>query len=701
MSKQDILTKQQIFLDDVCTTQDEVFIKIAQAALKLGLLKKDASSDVLVQSFKAREAEATTGFGGGVAIPHARNEDIVKAGIFIVRFKNPVEWKAMDEQPVQAIIALLVPMKSDSNDEHLEILSKVAQKLAKPDFQELLLKSNDKAAIIAGIDIDNKSVQVDNIKAEKTASKSDSKQKIIAITACPVGVAHTYIAQDKLELAAKNLGHEIKVETHGSIGIKGTLTKQDIANANLVIIAVAAGAADLQLERFAGKPLYQLEITKVIKDPEASMNEAFANAKPFETKRKDSETKTENESGDMFASDKKGIMKHIMAGVGYMVPFVVFGGIMIALSIGLTKAIYGASADPATLKPNFLYFMFEAGAAGFTLMIPILAGYIAYSIAGRAALVPAMVSAFIANTTGLVYPIAGLESSVSSGFLGALLIGPVAGYLVKWMISWKVAKTIAPIMPIFVIPIIATFLISFTFMYAVGAPIAWLMQELQNGLTKLPTAAMAAIGLLLGAMVGFDMGGPINKIAFLTASGLVASGKGDPDTQIFMGAVAAAIPVAPIGMGLTTMIFRKFFNEGERTLGLTALLMGCIGISEGAIPFAVRDPKRAIISNIIGSSVAGCIAGAFFLTDAAAHGGPIVAVLGAVSALHYNQGIGIALFFLAIIMGSFITCFMYGGLLTIQSRNIRVFKVIGEKFNKTFNKQQKTQAKVINKLKKK
>ncbi|WP_342276794.1 fructose-specific PTS transporter subunit EIIC [Spiroplasma endosymbiont of Nebria brevicollis] len=684
MSKQDILTSQQVFLDDSCTTQDEVFIKLAQEAQKLGLLKKGSSIDTLVKSFKAREEEGTTGFGDGVAVPHARNEDIVKAGIFIVRFKKTVEWKAMDEQPVQAIIALIVPLKSASN-EHLTILSKVAQKLAKPDFQELLLKSSDIEAIIAGLAIDDKDSKTDTMKPESTTSK-DGKKKIVAITACPVGVAHTYIAQDKLELAAKTLGHNIKVETHGSIGIKGTLTKEDIASADLVIIAVAAGAADLGLERFVGKPLYQLEITKVIKDPEGSMNEAFAEAKPFETKGGNSKNSSGDAAEDMFTTDKKGIMKHIMAGVGYMVPFVVFGGIMIALSIGLTKAIYGPSVDPATLEPNFLYFMFKAGVAGFTLMIPILAGYIAYSIAGRAALVPAMTSAFIANTVGLVYPIAGLESNVSSGFLGALLIGPVAGYLVKWMISWKVPKTIAPIMPIFVIPIIATFLISFTFMYAIGAPIAWLMQQLQDGLTKLPTAAMAAIGLLLGAMVGFDMGGPINKIAFLTASGLVASGQGDPNTQIFMGAVAAAIPVAPIGMGLTTMIFRKYFNEGEKTLGLTALLMGCIGISEGAIPFAVRDPKRAIISNIVGSAVAGCIAGAFFLTDAAAHGGPIVAVLGAVGALHYHQGIGIALFFLAIIVGALITCFMYGGLLIIQSRNIRVFKIMSDKINKTFKK---------------
>ncbi|WP_425377231.1 hypothetical protein [Spiroplasma endosymbiont of Aleiodes alternator] len=198
----------------------------------------------------------------------------------------------------------------------------------------------------------------------------------------------------------------------------------------------------------------------------------------------------------------------------------------------------------------------------------------------------------------------------------------------------------------------------------------------------MPREAMAAIGMLLGAMIGFDMGGPINKVAFLAASTTITA---DPSSQLFMGAVAAAIPVAPLGMGLTTLIFRKFFNEGERTLGLTAMLMGCIGISEGAIPFAVRDPKRAIISNIIGSAVAGSIAGAFLLTDAAGHGGPIVAILGAVSSVNYVLWVSILLFFLAIIVGSIVTCLVYGGLLIIQSRNIKVFKLMNERIMKIFN----------------
>lgn len=516
-----------------------------------------------------------------------------------------------------------------------------------------------------------------------------SKKKILALTACPVGIAHTYIAQDKLEEGAKHLGYNIKVETHGSIGLKNEIKENDVKDADLIIVAVAAGASDLRLERFNGKPLYQVEITKVIKNPESVIKEAFEKAQPYGA----SKSQKSGDSSDMFAtSQKKGFMKHIMAGVGYMVPFVVFGGIMIALATGISQIIYGPGKSAP--YPNFLWFMNQAGGIAFQLMVPILAGFIANSIAGRAALAPAMITAFIANATvpnpvgdgnvTIVYPIAGLGTSTPAGFLGALLIGPIVGYTVKWMITWKVPKTVQPVMPIFVIPILVTFVYSFIFIYAIGAPIGWVMDKFSNAIKGMPTGAMAGIGFLLGAMAGFDMGGPVNKIAFLTASGLITA-----DRPEFMGALAAGIPVAPLGMGLTTLIFRKHFNENERTLGLTALLLGFFGISEGAIPFAVRDPKRAIISNVVGSAVAGAIAGGFFVTDMAAHGGPIVGILGAVGSSRYETWVGILVFFLAIIAGTLVTCFLYGGLLTLERKNIKVFEKIRTWFKTTFKKSNK------------
>ena len=284
MSKwNDILTQEQIFFESACKTQAEAFQEIANAAKKLGFLKKDVSEDTLVNSFLDREKEGTTGFGDGVAVPHARNENIIKSGIFIMRFKHPVSWAALDKKPVKAIIALIVPLKNAGN-EHLEILSNVAQKLTKPEFQSVLFNSKDKKTIIEALAIDSNvnSVVDSKFTIEKVQNSSKKSKNIVAITACPVGVAHTYIAQDKLEIAAKNLGYNIKVETHGSIRIKGALSATDIANADLVIIAVSAGIADLKLEQFATKPLYKVEISKVIKNPEAVINDAFAKAKPFE-----------------------------------------------------------------------------------------------------------------------------------------------------------------------------------------------------------------------------------------------------------------------------------------------------------------------------------------------------------------------------------------------------------------------------------
>lgn len=485
----------------------------------------------------------------------------------------------------------------------------------------------------------------------------------------------------------KNLGYNIKVETHGSIGIKNQITETDIKDVDLVIIAVSAGASDLHLERFNDKPLYQVEITKVVKDADSVIKEAFEKAKPFGSVKK---TNSGEKSDDLFSTDKKGFMKHIMSGVGYMVPFVVFGGIMIAISAGVSQIIYGPGKNAP--YPNFLWFMNQAGVIGFQLMIPILGGFIANSIAGRAAIAPAMITSFVANATipnpngagtiTIVYPIAGLGTSTPAGFLGALLIGPAVGYTVKWMITWKIPKTIAPIMPIFVIPILVTFVFSFIFIYGIGAPIGWVMGKFGEAIKAMPLGAMAGIGFLLGAMGGFDMGGPVNKIAFLTASGLINDSS--PDQNAFMGALAAAIPVAPLGMALTTFIFYKYFNENERSLGITALILGFFGISEGAIPFAVRDPKRAIIANVIGSGVAGCIAGAFFVTDMAAHGGPIVGILGAIGSSRYDTWVGILVYFIAIIVGSFITCLMYGGLLTLQRKGIKIFKK-SDKKNKDKN----------------
>jgi len=347
-----------------------------------------------------------------------------------------------------------------------------------------------------------------------------------------------------------------------------------------------------------------------------------------------------------------------MAGISYMIPAIILGGILLAFSIGLAKIIWGPEAGTDFGgKYGILNVLNFIGVAAFTLMIPILAGFIANSIGGRSAIVPAMVSAFLANDVDKIWKIPGIDadSMVPLGFIGALIAGLVVGYFVKWVLTWRVPKAIQAAMPIFFIPIVAGLGMSLIFIYAIGGPISWVMgkvsEAIQNAYTgEIGIGVGLGLGILLGAMAGFDMGGPINKIAFITAGIiLVPQGIYEP-----MGSVAAAIPVAPIAMGLTTLIVKKSFNEEERGLGIAALIMGIIGISEGAIPFALRDPKRAVVSNVIGSAVAGGIAGALGVQDYAAHGGPIVAILGAVP-----YGLQTLYFFIAVIIGVIVTTSIY------------------------------------------
>ena len=369
------------------------------------------------------------------------------------------------------------------------------------------------------------------------------------------------------------------------------------------------------------------------------------------------DSKKDNEIQEKSGSS---VMKHILTGVSYMVPFVILGGICIALSVGLGKIIYGD--QHGAVSGDFFYYLEKIGAAAFSLMIGALGAYIAYSIAGRAAIAPAFIVSIVANTADAIFPIGGINVSTAMGFIGSILFGLAIGYTVKWINTWNINKTVSAIMPIFVIPLGVGLFYGLLAVFVIGAPIGYVMDKFIWALQKafsdgnIGVGVGIGIGILFGAMAGFDMGGPINKVAFLTCTALISSKVYQP-----MGLLAAAIPVAPLGMGLCTLIFKRKFNENEKTLGISAIIMGMIGISEGAIPFAVSDPKRAIICNVVGSAVAGAIAGGFGVTCTAAHGGPIVGVLLAVSSDHAGGlAWGIPFFFLAILVGTLVTCFMYG-----------------------------------------
>lgn len=449
--------------------------------------------------------------------------------------------------------------------------------------------------------------------------------KIIGVTKCPTGIAHTYMAAEKLERAGKSLGLDVKIETQGSQGTENVLTAEDIKKADYVLIS--ADVAIDEKDRFNGKKVLSIPIKNSIKDPEGVLKSLPETAK-LQGGEKVAE-KQENSTD---------FVRQLMNGASHMIPFVVVGGLLIALALAI-----GGEATTKGMVINSIFWqkVSAIGAEAFSLMYPILAGFIAYAISGRAALAPAMISAMVAVNPDI------LGTSAGTGFLGCIVCGFAAGYLVKWMNSWNVPKAIKPVMPIFVIPLIGTGIIATAFILILGTPIAWLMEALNNLLTILSSNPATAIplGIVLGAMIAVDMGGPVNKVAFLF--GVASITAGNPE---IMGIVAAAIPVPPLAVGLATFIGKKEFNEEEKGSGLSAFLMGLIGITEGALPFASADPKRVIPSIIIGSAVAGAIASVFGITDVVPHGGPIVGLLGATNNL--------LLFLLCIAIGTVVSALL-------------------------------------------
>ncbi|MEV5378008.1 fructose-specific PTS transporter subunit EIIC [Streptomyces nondiastaticus] len=446
------------------------------------------------------------------------------------------------------------------------------------------------------------------------------------MTACPTGIAHTYMAAEKLAQAAQALGHAMKVETQGSIGAENVLSEREIAEADGVIVAADK---DVDLSRFAGKRVLSVGVAEGIHHPERLIRdvlEAPVHRGPAAGAG----------GGDLFGGvggkERGSVYKALMNGVSYMIPFVVVGGLLIAVSL----ALGGRTTPQGIVFDSSLWqSVNDIGVIGFTLMIPVLSGYIAYAIGDRPALVPGMVGGWVASH-GELY-----DSKAGAGFIGAIATGFLAGYLVLWIKKVRVPDFVRPVMPIIVIPVVATTSLCLFFVYVIGRPIAWVFEHLTSWLGGLTGTSAALLGVVLGLMISFDMGGPVNKTAFLFGAGLVSK---NPEV---MGMCAAAIPVPPLGQGLATLLRRPLFSAQERETGLAALFMGCFGITEGAIPFAAARPARVIPANMAGGAVAGAVAGLAAVQDNVPHGGPVVAVLGAVE--------GVPMFFVAIAIGTVVT----------------------------------------------
>lgn len=460
---------------------------------------------------------------------------------------------------------------------------------------------------------------------------------IVAITACPTGIAHTYMAAEKLEEAAGQLGYRLAVETHGSIGVENAFTAVDIAAADAVLIAADTV---ISTERFAGKKLLVTGVDVAIADAAATLRRALD--APVAKGRGEGEVASGGSSDpDARAGGTGGLgtigatmYRALMNGVSHMVPFVVTGGLLLAVALSV-----GGQAGPDGLvipDDSFWKTIEQIGNLAFSLMVPVLSAYIAVGIADRPGLAPGFVTGLIA-VNGALY-----HSEANAGFIGGIITGILSGYVALAIRKIPVNKFVAPIWPIIVIPILTTLLVGLLFVYVIGHPVAALFEALTQALDGMSGGSVIVLGAVLGAMIAFDMGGPFNKTAFLFGGGLIAAGNAHP-----MGMAAAAIAVPPLAVGVATLIKRREFTKPERDAGIAALFMGCFGITEGAIPLAAARPLQVIPANVVGGAVAGALAGWWGVADNVMHGGPIVAVLGAVE--------GVPWFFLALACGIAVT----------------------------------------------
>ncbi|WP_421247932.1 PTS fructose transporter subunit IIABC [Aeromonas jandaei] len=592
-----LINEHLINLDLKATRKEEVFTEMARLLVAQG---KVSDEQQFVKDLWAREELDNTGFEEGVALPHAKSAAVSTPAVAIGISRNGIDYGAEDGKPSKLFFMIASP--AGGANHHIEVLAELSAKLIEEGFIDALLAAKTPADALALLLAK---------KEEAAAAPAANKGLIIGVTGCPAGIAHTYLAAESLERAAKELGYEVKVETNGSIGVKNSPTADEIARAAAIVVACDK---QVDMARFAGKPLIKTGVKAPIKDGKGLIEQALKAPAYVADKdeKKGDEKRASGGSSDLY--------RYLMNGVSHMIPFVVTGGLLIALSLAI-----GGNPTPSGMQipeGSMWNQILNVGVAAFTLMIPILAGYIAYAIGDRPALAPGFIGGWIANN-GSFY-----GADAGTGFIGAIIAGLLVGYLVRWIATRQYHKMVQPLVPILIAPIVGSLFIAAVFIFIIGAPIADMMTGLNAMLLSMSGGSLVLLGIVLGGMAGFDMGGPVNKVAFLFSVGMIASGQ----TQ-FMGAMACAIPAAPLGMSLATVLGRKLgiFDESEIEAGKAAGAMGLVGISEGAIPFAARDPLAVIPANVLGSMTAAVMAFLLGITNSVAHGGPIVALLGTVN----------------------------------------------------------------------
>lgn len=627
-----LLTESTIILDLQSGSKRQVLNELVDQLDRAGKLN---DKNAFMQDILAREEQSTTGIGDTIAIPHAKSAAVKAPAIAFGRSFKGIDFESLDGQP--ANLFFMIAATDGANDDHLEALSRLATFLMDEKFRVRILEAETKEQVLQVVS--DKETEVDGPAGDVSAGAASTEQpiaaggKILAVTACPTGIAHTYMAAEKLSGRAKERGINLKVETNGSSGVKNRLTDAEIAEADAIIVA-----ADTKVDmgRFDGKPVIQTQVGKAIYETDKLLDRAVAKDAPIykHDRTKDADSGTETKSG---------FYKHLMNGVSNMLPFVVGGGILIALSF-----FWGIDAtDPDSPAYNEFAAMLSTigGGTAFFLMVPVLAGFIAMSIADRPGFAPGMIGGLLAITvTGVE------EASGGSGFLGGLIAGFLAGYvtlLVKKVFS-GIPQSLEGLKPVLFYPVFSI-LITGVIMMLINPPLTQVYTGISAFLEGLGGTNLVLVGLLLGGMMAVDMGGPVNKAAYTFGIAML-----DAQNFNFMATVMAAGMVPPLGLAIATTMFKKKFTKPEREAGKTAYVLGASFITEGVIPFAAADPARVIPSAIVGAATTGALVMLFDIGLRAPHGG--VFVIGLVD----GGAASILMYLLAILIGSFVTAILVG-----------------------------------------
>jgi PTS system fructose-specific IIC component len=654
-----LITEQQVILDLTGADRHEATRTLGERLVATG---RCTDLDVFIADVRKREETMATGLPGGIGIPHARSAAITEPSLVFGRAADGIDWGAKDG-PARLVFLIAAP--EAGGEAHMQMLPKLARALMKQDFKDALMNATTESEVVRIVSnevaLDQPATATSDVTGAAagaaaagatagaaasaagapsgggvaTATQEKRSLNLVGVTSCPTGIAHTYMAAEGLENAAKAKGHTMKVETQGSAGSK-PLSAAEIAAADAVIFAHDLPVKDAA--RFAGKPTIDVGVKRGISDgPElVAQAEQLVAAWEADPSRAAAAAAPGGASGGLVTKVEEGvgtgtkIRQWLMTGVSYMIPFVAAGGILIALGfmlstialgdqgpIEITK--YGLTAEGQyNITQNFSAFsltswaalLFVIGAAAFGFLVPILSGFIAFAIADRPGLVPGIVGGSIAATMG-------------AGFLGGIATGILGGFVARWIAGWNVHKGVRGVMPVVVIPLLSALITAGLFITVLGRPIVWLTDGLNSWLNGLSGGSALILGLILGAMMGFDLGGPVNKVAyFFATAGLATAGTAADAPQLkIMAAVMAAGMVAPLAMALATTVRPGLFSEPERENGKAAWLLGASFISEGAIPFAAADPVRIITASVIGSSITGGLTMLFGATLRAPHGG--------------------------------------------------------------------------------